>query len=397
MKKIGICLLGATGSIGQNVLNIVRQHTALFQVIALTAHKSFEQLYNQCCEFSPLFAVLTEQTQAHHLEERLKEVGCQTRVLCGEEGYKTITAHPAVDKVVSAIVGAVGLIPTLYAIKEGKEVILANKEPLVMAGDLLIQAAREYGARLLPADSEHNAIFQCLPPNYCVGERAEGVSKLILTASGGPFLHTAQSEFDAISPEMACQHPNWKMGKKITVDCATLMNKGLEVIEASRLFGFPSQEIEVVIHPQSLIHSLVEFQDGSVLAQLGPHDMKVPLAYCLSWPKRIESGVQKLSLAQIGQLTFYPPDTEKFKCLSLAYSALTLGNAAPCVLNASNEIAVEAFLNYQTKFSDIPGILESVLETHYDLPSATLDDVMFADRIAREKTTDLIKRKSNIR
>ncbi len=394
MLKRGICLLGSTGSIGQSVLAVIKENPALFEVIALTAHTSIEMLFRQCCEFAPLFAVLSNKEQAAHLQERLNAHQCATRVLSGVAAFKTITSHPRVHKVVSAIVGAAGLEPTLYAIEAGKEVIIANKEPLVMAGELLIREADKSGAVLLPADSEHNAIFQCLPKDYKIGKQPKGVTKLFLTASGGPFLDTPYKDFMAISPEMACQHPNWKMGKKITVDCATMMNKGLEVIEASRLFGLHPAQIEVVVHPQSIMHSMVEYEDCSVLAQCGPHDMRVPLAYCLGWPQRISCGVPKLSFLEVGKLTFLPPDKEKFRCLALAYQALTLGKAAPAVLNASNEIVVDAFLSNRLRFTDIPAIIESVLDKHYDLPCETLEEIIHADSLAREKANQLIHAKS---
>ncbi|HRE32831.1 MAG TPA: 1-deoxy-D-xylulose-5-phosphate reductoisomerase, partial [Candidatus Berkiella sp.] len=267
----------------------------------------------------------------------------------------------------------------------------ANKEALIMAGDLFLATAKRTGATLLPVDSEHNALFQCMPPAYRTGNRPEGVSRLILTASGGPFLKTDKSAFKQITPEMACQHPNWKMGKKITVDCATLMNKGLEVIEASKLFCFNHDEIDVVVHPQSVIHSLVEYQDGSQLAQLGTPDMRIPIANCLAWPERIASGATRLSLTQVAELTFVPPDVEKFKCLSLAYSALSLGKAAPTVLNASNEVAVQSFLQQKMCFSQIPSIIETVLQTFYDLAANSLEEILLADKLARERTFDLIQ------
>ncbi|MGE3318846.1 MAG: 1-deoxy-D-xylulose-5-phosphate reductoisomerase [Candidatus Berkiella sp.] len=391
MTPVGVCILGSTGSIGQNTLAVIALHPEQYKVIALTASTSVDSLFQQCCTFKPRYAVMMHEQSAKILKEKLEAHNLSTTVLSGITGLCEVAALPEVSKVVAAIVGAAGLLPTLGAIKAGKQILLANKEALVMAGDLFLSTAHQSGASLLPVDSEHNALFQCMPPDYQTGHRPIGVERLILTASGGPFLNTELSSFNQISPEMACQHPNWKMGKKITVDCATLMNKGLEVIEASKLFQFNQDEIDVVVHPQSVIHSLVEYTDGSVLAQLGTPDMRIPIAFCLSWPKRISSGAAKLSLSKIKQLTFIEPDTQKFKCLALAYQALALGKAAPTVLNASNEVVVEAFLNAQMCFSKIPSIIERVLEKFYDLSAVSLDDILMADKLAREKTYNLIQ------
>jgi len=390
MQKAGVCVLGSTGSIGESTLKILKLHETRFEVIALTANTSIDRLFEQCCTYHPRYAVMTSPHQAALLAQKLKEEGCLTRVLSGETGLKEVTSIPEVDKVVSAIVGSAGLEPTLSAIDAKKAVILANKEPLVMAGPLLLAAAEKSGATLLPADSEHNAIFQCLPSDYRIGRRPKGVKKLILTASGGPFLNTPSSEFSDITPEMACQHPTWKMGKKITVDCATLMNKGLEVIEASRLFGMSADNIEVMVHPQSVVHSMVAYEDDSILAQLGPRDMRVPLTHCLAWPIRIPSGVKPLSLLEVGNLTFLSPDKVKFACLRLAYDALKLEGAAPIVLNASNEVAIDAFLKRQLKFNDIPRIIDGVLQQLYDHAAQSLIEIKEADKVAREKAYQLI-------
>jgi len=387
----GICILGSTGSIGQNTLAVIALYPEQFKVIALTAATSVDKLFEQCCAFKPRYAVMMDERSAKVLQDKLKAHNIPTQVLQGINGLCEVAALPQVSKVVAAIVGAAGLLPTLEAIKAGKQILLANKEALIMAGDLFMATARHSGASFLPVDSEHNALFQCMPNGYQTGHRPIGVEKLILTASGGPFLNTDLSEFSRVTPEMACQHPNWKMGKKITVDCATLMNKGLEVIEASKLFQFKEDEIEVVVHPQSVIHSLVEYTDGSVLAQLGTPDMRIPIAYCLAWPKRIASGAAKLSLSQIKQLTFFEPDTQKFRCLDLAFQALTLGKAAPTVLNASNEVVVDAFLKEQMCFSKIPTIIERVLEKLYDLSAVSLDDIVMADKFARKETNNLIQ------
>lgn len=391
MSRAGICILGSTGSIGQSTLAVLAEHPDKFKVVALSASKSVDKLFEQCCVFKPMYAVLMQAADAKTLQHKLTSSGIKTEVLCGLDSLCQIAALPEVTKVVAAIVGAAGLLPTLSAIKAGKQILLANKEALIMAGDLFLNTARQSGAVLLPVDSEHNALFQCMPPGYQTGTRPKGVSRLILTASGGPFLDKDKATFNQITPEMACQHPNWKMGKKITVDCATLMNKGLEVIEASKLFQFKEDEIEVIVHPQSVIHSLVEYSDGSLLAQLGTPDMRIPIAHCLSWPERIVSGAKRLSLTEVAKLTFLPPDVSKFRCLSLAYQALNLGKAAPTVLNASNEVVVEAFLDRKMCFSQIPSIIETVLEKFYDLSAVSLEDILFADKIARNKTVELIK------
>jgi len=395
MERWGVCILGSTGSIGKSTLDVIKQHPDRFQVIALSAATSIDILFEQCCFFHPTFAVMLDEEAAHVLRSRLQGQKLNTRVLAGVKGLCEIAALPEVKKVVAAIVGAAGLMPTMSAIHAGKEVLLANKEALVMGGDLLLKAAQQSNATLLPVDSEHNALFQCLPDDYRTGSRPEGVSRLILTASGGPFLHASLQTFPEVTPEMACRHPNWKMGKKITVDSATLMNKGLEVIEACQLFRFSPQEVEVVVHPQSIVHSFVEYSDGSLLAQLSTPDMRIPIAHCLGWPKRIPSGVKRLSITEMGQLLFLPPDTEKFRCLSLAYEAIALGGAATTVLNASNEVAVHAFLNRQIRFSHIPSIIEKVLQKLYDLSAVTMKDILLADKLARERTMGLIQNLSS--
>lgn len=396
MNKCGLTILGSTGSIGMNTLSVVAKHPDIFQVFALSAATSVERLYEQCCYFKPQFAVMADEAAAKALRARLQTQDLETIVLWGAESLCRITELPDVKKVVAGIVGAAGLLPTLSAVKAGKEVLLANKEALVMAGDLLLSAAKQSGAILLPVDSEHNALFQCMPAGYVTGAKPLGVNKLILTASGGPFLHTALHEFSNITPEMATQHPNWKMGKKITVDCATLMNKGLEVIEACQLFQFTADKVEVVVHPQSIVHSFVEYVDGSLLAQMGTPDMRVPLAYCLAWPSRISSGARSLSLTEMGSLTFLQPDNKKFPCLSLAFNAIRLGNAAPTVLNASNEVVVNAFLKEQIPFTYIPRMIEEVLQKYHDLPADTLQDILWADKLAREKTLAMISTMSEM-
>jgi len=392
VAKNGICILGSTGTVGESALAVIKRHD--FKIIALSAATSFDKLYQQCCTYQPLYAVLVDEKAAAILQSRLKEVNVKTQVLAGATGLKTIVQHPKVDKVVAAIVGASGLGPVWWATQAGKQVLIANKEALVMAGPLLLAKARLTGARFLPVDSEHNAVLQCLSADYVVGTPPKDVAYITLTASGGPFLNVPRLAFADISPEQACRHPHWRMGPKITLDCATLMNKGLEVIEACYLFGLKSEAVKVVIHPQSVIHSFVTYQDGAVLAQLAEPDMQIPLAYCLAWPNRVTSGAKTLDLSTMGPLTFLPPDDKKFPCLALAYQAIALGQGAPTVLNASNEVAGNAFLNGQLTFDKIPSVIEAVLQKLFDLPAKTLESILAADKLAREQTLNLIKQKS---
>lgn len=381
--SIGVSLLGSTGSIGSNALAVIRQHPERFKVYALSAHTAIDKLFQQCCEFQPAFAVMTQKTHARALQMRLQAQQIHTKVLWGEAGFTEIASLTQVQKVLAAIVGGAGLLPTLSAVNAGKEVLLANKEALVMAGDLMMRQAEQSGAKILPVDSEHNALFQCLPEGYRTFTRPLAVARLILTASGGPFLHYSEAALERVTPEMASVHPNWEMGKKITVDCATLMNKGLEVIEACKLFQFTAEEVKVLIHPQSIVHSMVEYLDGSVLAQMSVPDMKIPIAYCLSWPNRITTDVPSLSLAD-GTLSFCAPDRKKFKCLDLAYRALSIGKGAPTVLNASNEIAVDAFLSGKLRFTAIPTMIETVMEQLSDHSVSTLEEILAVDKLARE-------------
>jgi 1-deoxy-D-xylulose-5-phosphate reductoisomerase len=390
-EKQKITILGSTGSIGQSTLNVIAQHPQMFEVVALSADTSVDMLFEQCCVFKPAFAVMAQPEAAKLLKTKLTASGMDITVLSGTEGLCTIAQLPPVTKVVAAIVGAQGLLPTLSAVEAGKQVLLANKEALVMTGNIMLNAAKKSGAILLPIDSEHNALFQCMPKDYISGTTPLGVKQLVLTASGGPFLHTPVEAFDDLTPQMALRHPNWVMGKKITIDCATLMNKGLEVIEACQFFQLPPEMVQVVIHPQSVIHSLVEYEDGTMLAQLGTPDMRIPISYCLAWPQRVSSGAKRLSLTEVGQLTFLPPDLKKFRCLALAYEALALGNAAPAVLNASNEVVVDAYLKEQMRFSQIPTIIEKVLQKFYDLPATTLEEVLWADQCARKHAQMYLK------
>jgi 1-deoxy-D-xylulose-5-phosphate reductoisomerase len=378
-----ITILGSTGSVGVNTLDVVARHPDRFRIAALTAHSRIEVLLDQCARFRPDVVVVLEPDAAHRLERQLRSAGLGCTVLCGMEGLERVATLPEVDVVMAAIVGVAGLRPTLQATRAGKTVLLANKESLVTAGALLMDAVRTSGARLLPIDSEHNAIFQALPRSHSDGLAAAGVRRVLLTASGGPFRLTPLRSLEAVTPEEACAHPTWVMGRKISVDSATMMNKGLEVIEAHWLFGAAADRIEVVIHPESIVHSLVEYIDGSVIAQLGNPDMRTPIAYALGFPERIEAGVQFLDLAEIGALRFERPDLARFPCLRLAYAALRTGGNAPAALNAANEIAVEAFLAGRLGFSRIPALIEAVLERTTAAAMATLDEVLAADQDAR--------------
>ena len=387
-----LTILGSTGSIGISTLDVVARHPDRFRVLALTAHSKADNLFEQCLSFKPRYAVLLDEAAAAQLSQKIAAAGLDTEVLCGIEALEFVSSLPEVDAVMAAIVGAAGLRPTLAAARAGKKILLANKETLVMAGRIFMDAVRLHGATLLPIDSEHNAIFQALPHSYSGDLAASGVSKILLTASGGPFRNTPLNELQQVTPEQACAHPNWVMGRKISVDSATMMNKGLEVIEAHWLFNAPADAIQVVVHPQSVIHSLVQYVDGSVLAQLGNPDMRTPIAYALAYPERIAAGVDALDLAKVATLNFTAPDFVRFPCLALAYQALRAGGTAPAVLNAANEVAVAAFLDKKLSFLAIPRVIEDVLAA---LPVAivnTLDDVLAADEAARTTAQRLILR-----
>ena len=375
-----ITLLGSTGSIGKSTLDVIARHPDRFSVYALSAQRNWEQLAEQCEQFLPQFAVIGTPELAALLEERLSARGIATQVAHGPKALEAVASDADCDTVVAAIVGAAGLPSALAAARTGKRILLANKEALVMSGALFIAAVRDSGAQLLPLDSEHNAIYQCLP----VGDAPHaGVDKIILTASGGPFRTRDPATLVDVTPDQACAHPNWVMGRKISVDSATMMNKGLEVIEAHWLFGLAADRIEVLIHPQSVIHSMVSYADGSVLAQLGNPDMRTPIAHALAYPDRITSGVPSLDLAAIASLSFEKPDLARFPCLRLAFAALEQGGTASTALNAANEIAVEAFLGRQIRFTAIAAIVESVLDTMPVTQVHSLDDVFEADRQAR--------------
>jgi 1-deoxy-D-xylulose-5-phosphate reductoisomerase len=379
-----LTILGATGSIGASTLDVVARHPDRFRVTALAAHSQVERMLEHCVRFAPRYAVMVDPRSADLLEQRVRAEGLGTRVLAGARALQTVATLPEIDTVMAAIVGAAGLEPTLAAARAGKRVLLANKEALVMAGRLFLDAVRDSGAQLLPIDSEHNAILQCLPAGAVGALGAAGVRRILLTASGGPFRTAAADQLEAVTPEQACAHPNWVMGRKISVDSATLMNKGLEVIEAHWLFGARTEQIQVVVHPQSVIHSMVEYVDGSVIAQLGNPDMRTPIAHALGWPERIESGVASLDFFAVGKLAFEPPDLKRFPCLGLAYQALRAGGSAAVILNAANEVAVESFLRGALAFNRIPALLEEVLARAGDHPVGTLEEILHADGVARE-------------
>jgi 1-deoxy-D-xylulose-5-phosphate reductoisomerase len=384
---IGVCVLGATGSIGESTLDVCARHPDRFRVVALGARNSASRLLEQCERFRPEVVALVDPAAALELERELANRRLPTRVLAGAAGLVELARLSSVDYVMAAIVGAAGLESTLAAARAGKRLMLANKESLVMSGPLLIAAAREGGATLLPIDSEHNAIFQCLPPGFVAGQPPPGVRRILLTASGGPFLDWDLAQLRAATPDQACAHPNWVMGRKISVDSATLMNKGLEQIEAHLLFGLPPAEIDIVVHRQSIIHSMVEYVDGSVLAQLGSPDMRTPIAHALAWPARIGSGVQFLDLVKIGALDFRAPDPVRFRCLALAQQAAAEGGLAPAMLNAANEVAVAAFLDGKVNFLDIATVIDAVMQQNVGrfAPSTAfgLETVLAADAAAR--------------
>ncbi|MEX5688649.1 1-deoxy-D-xylulose-5-phosphate reductoisomerase [Pseudomonas silesiensis] len=378
-----ITVLGATGSIGLSTLDVIARHPERYQVFALSGFTRLSELRALCVRHAPRFAVVPEASAARGLQDDLHAAGLSTRVLVGEEGLCQVAADPEVDAVMAAIVGAAGLRPTLAAVEAGKKILLANKEALVMSGALFMQAVRKSGSVLLPIDSEHNAIFQCMPGDFARGLGAVGVRRILLTASGGPFRQTPMAELVHVTPDQACAHPNWSMGRKISVDSASMMNKGLELIEACWLFDAKPSQVEVVIHPQSVIHSLVDYIDGSVLAQLGNPDMRTPIANALAWPERIDSGVPPLDLFAIARLDFQAPDEHRFPCLRLARQAAESGNSAPAMLNAANEVAVAAFLDGRVRYPEIASIIEEVLNLEPVVAVDDLDAVFTADTKAR--------------
>ncbi|KRB84099.1 1-deoxy-D-xylulose-5-phosphate reductoisomerase [Duganella sp. Root198D2] len=385
-----ITILGATGSIGVSTLDVIARHPDRYSVYALSAHSRVEELAAQCIQFRPARAVVGSAAAADRLAALLRAAGCRTEVEWGEAALCAVSSAAETDAVMAAIVGAAGLAPTLAAARAGKKVMLANKEALVMSGQLFMDAVAESGAVLLPIDSEHNAIFQCLPQGYGRVPAAAGVTKILLTASGGPFLKREVATLENVTPDEACKHPKWVMGRKISVDSATMMNKGLEVIEAHWLFGAPAGQIEVVIHPQSVIHSMVSYSDGSVLAELGNPDMRTPIAHALAYPERIASGVAQLDLTQVGTLQFEKPDFNRFPCLALAFEALRAGGTAPALLNAANEVAVQAFLDERIGFRRIDRVIARVMEELPHGAASSIEAVMAQDALARAAAERII-------
>lgn len=380
---IGLTVLGSTGSIGVSTLDVASRHPDRYRVVALTANRDVDGLFSQCQRFCPDYAVMADSNSALELEQRLAESKSDIRVLSGVDGLEHVAALDQVEYVMAAIVGAAGLLPALAAARSGKRILLANKEALVVSGELFMEAAAEGDASILPIDSEHNAVFQCMPRDFDRGMDAIGVKRILLTASGGPFRGLSLDQLEQVTPEQACAHPNWDMGRKISVDSATMMNKGLEVIEACWLFHTGPERIQVVLHPQSVIHSMVEYSDGSVLAQLGNPDMRTPIAHALAWPERITSGVGSLDLFEVARLDFEPPDLGRFPCLGLAYRAIETGGGMPAVLNAANEVAVDAFLRGKMKFTDIPRINEMTMEVLAGSAGDSLEELLAVDAEAR--------------
>ncbi len=393
MKSETVAVLGATGSIGESTLDVIGRNPGAYRVIALTANQNTQRLAEQCAHFNAELAVIANPALENELYSALKQLGSNAAVMSGEAGLLAAASMPEVDIVMAAIVGAAGLKSTLAAAEAGKKVLLANKESLVIAGEFFVRTAQHNGARILPVDSEHNAIFQALPADFEQGLEQVGVERIILTASGGPFLDFPVDQLSGVTPAQACKHPNWDMGRKISVDSATLMNKGLEVIEARWLFNAPPEQLEVLIHPQSIIHSMVAYRDGSVLAQLGTPDMRTPIAHALAWPQRIESGVQGLNLSLESDLSFRQPDLERFPCLGLAFEAMRTGENAPVTLNAANEVAVEAFLEERITFNHIPSLVDEVMQNLDVSPVNDLDDVLKYDKLARIRAREWVMQK----
>ena len=392
----GICILGATGSIGVSTLDVVTRHPDKYQVIALTANTNIDVLYDQCIAHTPEYAVVVDEIKSAEFQTKIQNSDiANIKVLTGTAALEVVSTLDNVDSVMAAIVGAAGLLPSLAAAKAGKDVLLANKEALVMSGDIFMQAIQQSGAKLLPIDSEHNAIFQCMPAGYIAGESAKSVRRILLTASGGPFRETPVEELHNVTVAQAVAHPKWSMGRKISVDSATMMNKGLELIEACLLFNLSPDDIQVVIHKQSIIHSMVDYVDGSVLAQMGNPDMRIPIAHAMAWPERFDSGVAPLNIFDVRQMDFEEPSLERFPCLRLAYEAIKAGGIMPTILNAANEIAVDEFLNERVKFTDIPIIIEQTM-SYFTADSAHhLELILQADANARTQAYQVIKELSH--
>ena len=390
MTQQVLTILGSTGSIGESTLDVVSRHPEKFRVFALAGHRQVDKLAAQCKQFRPEYAVVGDAGHAAELEKKLKQESIDTQVLYGAQALIDVASADEVSGVMCAIVGAAGLPSALAAAQKGKTIYLANKETLVVSGALFMETARQNGATVLPIDSEHNAIFQVLPRDYTGRLNEHGINSIILTASGGPFLNTDLSTFDSITPEQAVKHPNWSMGRKISVDSASMMNKGLELIEAHWLFNCPPEKLEVVIHPQSVIHSMVRYRDGSVLAQVGNPDMRTPIAYCLGLPERIDSGVGELDFGALSALTFQKPDFDRFPCLKLAYQAMNAGGAAPCVLNAANEVAVAAFLDKRIKFTDIAQVVAHCLAQDFSDGRHDIESLLAQDAQTRRQAEAFI-------
>jgi 1-deoxy-D-xylulose-5-phosphate reductoisomerase len=387
-----VTILGSTGTIGVNTLDVIARHPQRYQVFALTANRNVSGLLEQCVRWRPRYAVMVDGSAAAELLGAVRAAGLPTEVLCGGDALAAVASHADVDYVMAGIVGAAGLLPNLAAARSGKRVMLANKESLVMSGALFMDAVRQSGAELLPIDSEHNAVFQCMPPGFERGLPAVGVRRILLTASGGPFRTRELSELAAVTPDEACAHPKWVMGRKISVDSATMMNKGLEIIEACWLFGTAQDNVEVVVHPQSVIHSMVEYVDGSVLAQLGNPDMRTPIAYALGWPERVDSGVASLNLFDVRRLEFEEPDSRRFPSLRLAREAMRAGGTAPAILNAANEEAVAAFLEARIGFPAIAAVVEDSLQALAPRAADELDAILDDDRRAREQAGRAVRK-----
>lgn len=388
-KPRGVAILGATGSIGVNTLDVISRHPDRFKAVMLTANTQVDRLFEQCKQFQPKIAIMADPQSAERLQQKVNDAGLEIEV-AGIDSIGLAIESSDIGIVMAAIVGAAGLKPTLAAVQAGKQVLIANKEPLVMCGDIFISEAKRSGAMLLPIDSEHNAVLQCMPSTYKMGEAAVGVRRILLTCSGGPFRKIPIEKLKDVTPEQACAHPTWDMGQKISVDSATLMNKGLEVIEACGLFGVHPDQVEVLIHPQSVIHSMVEYLDGSVLSQMGNPDMRIPITHALSWPDRIDSGAEALDLIEIGRLDFERPDMVKFPSLRLAYEAAIEGGTAPAILNAANEEAVQAFLDKHIAFTDIAEIVDQVMQNTNTNAATTIDAILEDDVRARLAARALI-------
>jgi len=388
----GLCILGATGSIGVSTLDVAARHPELYKIVALTANGNIDTLYQQCLKYKPRYAVVANKQKGTIFKEQIANSALAgITVLTGSLALEEVASLNEVDSVMAAIVGAAGLLPTLAAAKAGKTVLLANKEALVMSGDIFLQAIADSGAKLLPIDSEHNAIFQCMPAGYETAHQAKEVRRILLTASGGPFRQTPIDQLIKVTPEQAVAHPNWDMGRKISVDSATMMNKGLELIEACLLFSVPSSKIQVVIHPQSVIHSMVDYVDGTILAQMGNPDMRIPIAHAMALPDRFDSGAEPLNIFEVKQLDFEQPDLQRFPCLRLAHQAIDDGGIMPTILNAANEIAVEAFLQEQIRFTDIPVVIEKCMQKFNPEKADNLETILRADESARDRSKEIVQ------